>query len=283
MKPHLLLTLCALFFGVMVRGTTAAEIPENFQRANLVPWCIVPFDAAKRGPEARAAMLAGLGLQRSAYDWRAEHVPTFAEEIAAYRKHGIEFFAFWAQEESAFALFEEHGLAPQIWVTCPDPGGTDAAARVGAAADALEPAAKRAEELGSSLGLYNHGGWGGEPENLVAVTKALHARGFSKVGIVYNFHHGHDRIGHFKEDLALMDGHLLCVNLNGMVPGGDPKILTLGEGSEEAGMIRTLIETNYAGPVGIIDHREDLDTELALRENLEGLSKILSELGFEGK
>ena len=44
------------------------------KRDNLMAWCIVPFDAKKRGPEERAAMLKELGLSRLAYDWRDEHV-----------------------------------------------------------------------------------------------------------------------------------------------------------------------------------------------------------------
>src|SRR5678810_542527 len=66
-----------------------------FTRSNLVAWCIVPFDAKKRGPEERAAMLEKLGFKHFAYDYRAEHIPTFDAEIAACRKHGISFDAWW--------------------------------------------------------------------------------------------------------------------------------------------------------------------------------------------
>ena len=34
-----------------------------FERDNLAAWCIVPFDAKKRGPEERAAMLERLGFK----------------------------------------------------------------------------------------------------------------------------------------------------------------------------------------------------------------------------
>ena len=42
----------------------AADGPANleiFAKDNLVAWCIVPFDAKKRGPSARAEMLGRLG------------------------------------------------------------------------------------------------------------------------------------------------------------------------------------------------------------------------------
>ena len=48
-----------------------------FAEKNLVAWCIVPFDARRRGPEERAEMLRRLGFTRFAYDWRSEHIPTF--------------------------------------------------------------------------------------------------------------------------------------------------------------------------------------------------------------
>ena len=75
----------------------AADPPAAsiFAKGNLAAWCIVPFDASRRGPAERAAMLQKLGLTKLAYDWRDEHVPTFEDEILALQKHGIEFFAYW--------------------------------------------------------------------------------------------------------------------------------------------------------------------------------------------
>src|SRR4029079_12631247 len=66
-----------------------------FAPENLVAWCIVPFDSQKRGPEARAEMLQRLGFKKFAYDYRAEHVPTFDAEMEALKKHNIELTAWW--------------------------------------------------------------------------------------------------------------------------------------------------------------------------------------------
>jgi hypothetical protein len=66
-----------------------------FAQDNLVAWCIVPFDAKKRNPQQRAEMLDQLGIKRLAYDYRAEHVPSFEEEIETMNKHGIEITAWW--------------------------------------------------------------------------------------------------------------------------------------------------------------------------------------------
>ena len=60
---------------------SASEPPKDiYAQENLVAWCIVPFDAKKRTPAERVAMLQKLGFKRYAYDWRAEHLPSFDEE-----------------------------------------------------------------------------------------------------------------------------------------------------------------------------------------------------------
>jgi hypothetical protein len=70
---------------------------------------------------------------------------------------------------------------------------------------------------------------------------------------------------------------LLCVNLNGMNDDENPKILPIGAGLHERRMIRSLQESGYRGPVGIIHHREELDAETGLRQNLVDLRTILRE------
>jgi hypothetical protein len=142
------------------------------------------------------------------------------------------------------------------------------------------PLVKRTAELGCRLGLYNHGGWGGQPENLVAVCRRLRDEADADhVGIVYNFHHGHDHIDDFAESLAAMKPWLLCLNLNGMNPGAQPKILPIGEGKHEADMMKIVRDSGYHGPIGILDHRSNLDAEQSLRQNLDGMVKVLEQLG----
>jgi len=262
--------------GLLAALVFPAESADNFSKDQLVAWCIVPFDAKKRGPAARAEMLNRLGLKRVAYDWRAQHVKEFEEEILQYKKHGLEFFAFWSVHEEAFALFEKYKLHPQIWRTLPNPKTDSQKARVAAAAKAMLPLVERTRKLGCKLGLYNHGGWSGEPVNLVALCKYLREHHKAKhVGIVYNLHHGHGHIADFEKSLKLMQPYLHCLNLNGMNEGAQPKILSLGRGQHEAAMVATIRKSGYSGPIGILDHRNDTDTEIALKENLEGLQKIL--------
>lgn len=255
-------------------GGQAFAQTKNLELGKLVPWCIVPFDSKKRTPAERAAMLKELGLKRCAYDWRQKHVPEFEEEIRQYKKHGIEFFAFWGEHPEAFRLFEKHQIHPQIWKMFPEPAGDYHEEKVAAAVKSLAPLARRTAELKCKLALYNHGGWSGKPANLVAVCKGLHALGHKHVGIVYNWHHGHDRIAHWESDLTLMKPYLLCLNLNGMKSDANPKILPLGKGGHEKKMLRMVIDSGYSGPIGILDHLNDVDSRVALEANLKGLAEL---------
>ncbi|MEX2579779.1 MAG: TIM barrel protein [Verrucomicrobiales bacterium] len=264
-------------------SAVAGEPPENFRRENLVAWCIVPFDARERTPRQRAEMLGRLGLKRVAYDWRQQHVSQFEEEILAYADPGVELFAFWNGHDGAFALFEKYGLRPQIWKTVPSPGGKTTEERVRNAVEKLMPLVEKTAAEGLELGLYNHGAWGGLPHNMVAICEALREAGHEHVGLVYNFHHAHPRIAWFSADLELMMPYLFCVNLNGMADPGrndvsksDQKIRPIGSGDHEEEMILTLIERGYEGPVGILGHVKFRDVEEVLRENIEGLERILA-------
>ena len=257
-----------------------AKPTSVFAKDNLVAWCIVPFDAKKRSPEARAEMLARLGIRSVAYDWRQEHVPTFEAEILAYKRHGLDYFAFWSWHPAMAPLIEKHGIRPQIWSTVPSPKGETPEARVKAAAQALLPLVEQARKMNCRFGLYNHGGWGGEPENLVAVCEWLRKNADADhVGIVYNLHHGHGHIEDFAECLAAMKPYLLCLNLNGMNDGAKPKIVRLGRGQHEKAMMQTILKSGYKGPIGILGHTTEEDVEVVLRENLEGMKRLVGELG----
>lgn len=263
---------------------------DVFARENLVAWCIVPFDAKKRGPEERAQMLDRLGIGRLAYDCRDEHVPTFDEEVLAMKRHGISIDAWWfpagldPTARKILDVLKRHKLRTQLWVSMgdPAPGSPEQAEKVKRTAAAIRPIAQEAGKIGCKVGLYNHGGWFGEPENQIAVIRELGlANVGANVGIVYNFHHGHDHVARFPELFPKMQPHLLAVNLNGMVKDGDKqgkKILTLGQGDQELGMMRVIRLSGWRGLVGILDHRPETDSEQTLRENLDGLQQLRKQL-----
>lgn len=278
-----------LELGTWSLGFSSARASELFARTNLVAWCIVPFDSQKRGPEERAAMLERLGLRRLAYDWRAEHIPTFDAEVAAMRRRGIEITAWWFpaglndEARAILACLERNRIRPQLWVTMgtePEPDPVKLAQKIEGAASTLAPVCAEAARLGCTVGLYNHLGWFGEPVNQVAILARLRAAGHRNAGIVYNFHHGHAHIGSFAEQLRVMQPRLLAINLNGMVRGGDQagkKIIPLGTGDEELRMLQVLNASGWRGPVGILGHTDE-DAEVKLRKELAGLDKLLPQV-----
>jgi sugar phosphate isomerase/epimerase len=257
---------------------------DLFGRSNVVAWCIVPFDGTKRGPEERAAMLEKLGIKSFAYDYRAEHIPTFDAEMDALQRHHIRLLAWWfptqLNDEARLILevLKRHELrGVQLWVM----GGGEAVhseaeqkARVEAEAARLRPIAEEAAKLGSTVGLYNHGGWFGEPENQLAILERLRSEGFTNIGIVYNLHHGHAHLDRFPKLLTRMKPYLLVVNLNGMGREGEKKlILPLGQGEYDARLLQEILDSGWRGPVGILNHTDE-DAETRLRLNLEGLERL---------
>src|SRR3954453_22118510 len=184
-KSRAIPVLVGCVLGLFVPGWSAAEGPGAgpglFDRGNLVAWCIVPFDGKRRGPEERAEMLERLGFRHFAYDWRAEHVASFDAEMDALKRRGIGLSAFWFpaslndDARRILDLLERHGLRTQLWVTMgdPAPGSDDRATKIDAAVRALRPIVDAASKIGCTVGLYNHGGWFGEPENELAIIDAL--------------------------------------------------------------------------------------------------------------
>lgn len=284
LRTPILLVLAVL----AMRCQGRAELPATglLSQTNLVAWCIVPFDTRHRGPVERAQMLKDLGIRRLAYDWRAEHIPTFDAEISALRAQDIELTAWWfpaALNPEARVILEclkRNRLSPQLWVTTgtePEPDPERLERKMSETAATLGGICAEAAKIGSTVGLYNHLGWFGEPTNQVVLIKRLQAMGHANVGIVYNFHHAHAQMDRFPELFSLMKPHLLALNLNGMVRDGDrlgKKILPVGSGDRELGMLRVVRESGWMGPIGILGHTEE-DAELKLRKELMGLERLV--------
>lgn len=282
-----------LFITVAALGGSARLLPSAepvgkglFARKNLVAWCIVPFDSKKRGPEERAAMLEKLGFTKFAYDYRAEHIPTFDAEIEALKKHHVELSAWWFpttlndEAKMTLGVFAKHKVTPQLWVTGggePTKNEAEQRARVTAEAARIRPIAEAAAKVGCKVALYNHGGWFGEPENQIAIIQELK---LDNVGIVYNLHHGHDHLDRFPDLLKKMKPHLYALNLNGMTREGDrkgQKILQLGQGDLDLTLLKNIRDSGYTGPMGILGHTQD-DAEERLQDNLDGLDWLVPQV-----
>jgi sugar phosphate isomerase/epimerase len=261
-----------------------------FARTNLVAWCIVPFDARKRGPEERAAMLEWLGFTMFAYDYRAEHIPTFDQEMEKLKQYHVRLRAWWfpgaLNDEARLILdvLKRHRLRDvQLWITGAGGPVRDAAeqkARLDAEAQRIRPIAEAAAKQDCTVALYNHGGWFGEPENMIAIIERLKQDGVTNVGIVYNQHHGHEHLDRFAPLLAKMKPYLVALNLNGMVRGGDKtgkKILPLGQGDLDLALLRIIRDSGWQGPIGLLNHTDE-DAEARLQDNLDGLDWLVAQL-----
>ena len=260
-----------------------------FGKQNLVAWCIVPFDSKMRGPEERASMLKGLGIRKFAYDWREKDIPTFDQELDALKKQGIELTAFWfptrldpANEKNPRLILDflaRRKVKTQLWlsvVVTKEFANLSQEEKVRTVAKPVAWVAAEAKKIGCTVALYNHGGWYGEPDNQIAIIRQVKA---SNLGMAYNFHHAHEHIAQFPELFARMLPYLFAVNLNGMIDGGKPMILTIGTGPRELEMIRIVKNSSFRGPIGILNHNAERDAEVGLRGNIEGLKKVLGELG----
>src|SRR5580765_8062408 len=105
---------------MFVVGARGADRQETFSHDKVIAWCIVPYDGKQRSPEDRAAMLERVGIRRLAYDYRAKHLPSFEEEIAALERHRVELTAVWFPDtlngDARFILgvLKKHDLHPQL-------------------------------------------------------------------------------------------------------------------------------------------------------------------------
>lgn len=279
--------IVAILFAGLAFLTFCQQHGDNEMNMDrLFAWCIVPFDAKQRTPLERIEMLQRLGFKAYAYDWRVEHLDEMSTEFELARKHKIDILAVWMwidanvdhldslsnANERMLEVIARRGLKTQIWVSFhPNffEGLTDEAA-VAKGARMIGAIARRAKALGCKVALYNHGDWFGEPKNEIAIIESLPEH---KIGLVYNFHHAHQQLDDYARNLDLMQPYLWAVNLNGMRKEG-PKILPIGQGNLEQGMIQSLLDKGFNGPFGILGHVDDADVELVLKQNLAGLSRL---------
>ena len=286
----LLLSLITVLPGWSAEEAKEAEkAGDVFAPANRFAWCIVPFDKAKRTPEQRAAMLEKLGIRGLAYDWRGEHIPTFDAEIAACKAHGIAITAWWfpgSLDDTAkiiLATLKKNEVKTQLWVTgggAPTKGLSEQAERMISELNRIRPIAQAAAEIGCTVGLYNHGGWFGEPEVQIAIIERLKVEGLTNIGMVYNQHHGHGHVARFGEIMKVMKPYLIALNLNGMFPDGDKvgkKITPIAQGPLDTDLLRIIRASGWHGPIGLLNHTDE-DAEERLRDNQDGLNWLLAQL-----
>jgi len=274
-------------FSVAQTGSKGQNL---FAQENLVAWCIVPFDNQHRTPKERIEMLKRLNFSQYAYDWRHQHLDSFPEEIKLAKQNGIFITAVWLwidrdsdspgklseDNEKVLQILKENGLMTQLWVGFNNnffEYDTDEI-KISKGVEMLKYLRKRTMSIATSMALYNHGDWFGEPENEIKILKEVNDPG---IGLIYNFHHGHHQIESFPTLLTKMSPWLWTVNINGMKKEG-PQILPVGSGDKEVEMLKELKKSGFKGSIGILGHIEDEDVEQVLQRNLKGLRMIEKQL-----
>lgn len=144
-----------------------------------------------------------------------------------------------------------------------------------------------AAPYGSKIELYSHNGWFGLTGNLVAVIEHLKELGVTDVGIVYNFltarDERHDDTGAFPIVWKKIKPYVVAVNITGMRPDGDiiKGIIYPSQGNSELEMMRTIQESGWMGPVGLIAEKGG-DAEVTLKKYIAGLDWLAAELKQPG-
>src|SRR5690606_9905797 len=99
-----------------------------------------------------------------------------------------------------------------------------------------------------------------------------------------NLHHAHEQLDQFPTLLRQMKPYLLALNLNGTSSTGEgigpEKILPLGQGDLDLGLLKTIRDSGWHGPIGILNHTDE-DAEVRLRDNFEGLAWLTTQLNGE--
>ena len=281
------LTCLALFSPVM-RAADAAPT-SIWSRGNLYPWCVVPYDAKKRGPEERAQMLHDLGFTQFAYDWRDKDVPTFDAEITALQKKGITLLAWWCPQTAndpklglILETCKRHAIHPQLWVKgggAPTRSPEEQQRRVLSETARIKALVKLAAPYGCPIELYNHNGWFGQEDNQLAIIEQLKTDGISDVGMVYNFSHTHDAQHDDTVDFPALwrriQSHVVAVNVTGMGP--TDKLVYPSQGTNELAMMRVIAQSGWKGPVGIIAEKGG-DAAVTLANYRTGVVWLAAEL-----
>lgn len=284
LKSIIFTILIALFSNCAIHKESKKEL---FNKSNLIPWSIVGFDVKERTPLQRLEMLERLGYKQYAYGYRPKHIPTMQQEWNLAKEKGIAIKAVWLYinlhkdkvgklrpgAEVVFKNLKETGLQTQIWVGFYPKyfDNLSDGESLRQSVSMIEYLSKKAKKLGCKIALYNHGGWFGKPANQLRTIKALPKE---DLGVVFNFHHAHDSIDTYSENIKKLFPYIWSVSLNGMKAEG-PKIITIGKGILEKQMIEHLIGLGYKGPFNILGHVKGGDPEIILQKNYLGLKSLV--------
>jgi hypothetical protein len=153
--------------------------------------------------------------------------------------------------------------------------------------DRIHALVRLAAPYGSKVELYSHNGWFGMTDNLIAVIERLRDFGVTDVGMVYNFLTARDELHDDTADFHIVwkniKPYVVAVNITGMRPDGDifEGVIYPSQGDRELEMMRTIRESGWIGPVGLIAEKGG-DAEVTLKNDIAGFDWLAAELNRPG-
>jgi len=134
------------------------------------------------------------------------------------------------------------------------------------------------------VAIYNHRGWFGMVDSELAIIHRLEQIGVKNVGMVYNFSHSrdslHDDAKNFAPLWQKMRPYVLAVNVVGLSEIHD--VVLPSAGDYEISMMRTIQNSGWRGPIGVIGGLGPGDAEQNLRDNLVGINWLAAEISRPG-
>jgi hypothetical protein len=133
---------------------------------------------------------------------------------------------------------------------------------------------------GCQVNIYNHRAWFGMMDNELAILRRLSELGIHNVGMVYNFSHSrddrHDDSQNFPQLWRRIRSHVVAVNVAGLA--GIDDVVYPSQGNRERSMMKTIQESGWQGPIGLLVLWKSDDTEVELRNAQIGIDWVAADL-----
>jgi len=279
--------------GVSVQVSNASEPetrPAKLRGLNnpFFPFCIETHDARKRNIEQQAALVKELGFDGLGHLW-LDNVP---ERLKTLDRAGLKLFwihttvtldpkktAYDPKLMDVLPLLKDRGVLLSLSTVGRPPSDQSFDPQ---AVELFRQIADEAAKHGVRVVLYHHlGHWTERFEDCVRLARKVDR---PNLGVMFNLCHW-ARKGREEELRSLLQSsmpYLFCVAINGsdrpaeLQAGKGQMIQPLGSGSFDVlGLLRTLKELRYDGPIGLMcwglkgDAREHLTQSMAAWRNMQ--------------
>jgi len=286
-RDSVLRVLCATLacLAVVATGWTAETPSAQVLAKNpFFALCFDTHDAQKRSLAEQSQMLAELGYDGAAHLW-LDNVP---ERLETLDRNGLKLYQVYARLNIDPAQAKFNPKLPEVIRLLrgrptilgllikggkpSDPSGDDRAVVI------LREVAAMAAASGIRVALYPHtGDWIAKTSDAVRVVKKVDR---PNVGVMFNLCHALKVEGARGLDTTLRQAapYLFVVTINGADPppgNWDRLIQPLGRGSfDVAGLLATLGELGYTGPIGLQCYGIRGDARVHLRQSMAAWKEL---------